>query len=102
MTRHAKAHEGVKFLCALCPKMFSRKDKWATHVKIVHHEGRVTAPAFTSQAGPSTAPQNTVAPKPVASPSKTQWTTDEEDDKLFMDFDMDIDNSKFFLFYPAT
>ncbi|VVC27233.1 Zinc finger C2H2-type [Cinara cedri] len=79
MTRHAKSHDGIKLQCALCPKSFARKDNLAEHVKIVHCDGRVATPTISPQAGPSTGPSTSTVP----------WTTDEENDELFMEIDMD-------------
>ncbi|VVC46381.1 Zinc finger C2H2-type,Zinc finger, RING/FYVE/PHD-type [Cinara cedri] len=40
MMRHVKPHEGVKFACNLCNKLFIRKDTLAYHMKEVHPQGR--------------------------------------------------------------
>ncbi|VVC29904.1 Zinc finger C2H2-type [Cinara cedri] len=41
--RHVKIHEGVKFACNLCNKLFMRKDTVAYHIKEVHRQGRTVS-----------------------------------------------------------
>ncbi|VVC44761.1 Ribonuclease H-like domain [Cinara cedri] len=82
-------------------KVFNVKHNHDIHVKIVHHDGRVTLPTIVPQAGPSNIiPQADLS---NAGPSnKDVWGSDFEDDDellaaLDMDFEMDKDKISFIM-----
>ncbi|VVC41601.1 Zinc finger C2H2-type [Cinara cedri] len=84
LLRHAKTHDGIKFQCALCPKMFTRKDTRAEHIKIIHRDGTVAPLTIIPQARPS----NTVAgPSYTAGlwneHSTVSWTIDKKNDESY-------------------
>lgn len=41
MLRHAKTHDGAKFPCNICGKLFTYKHDCVHHVKTVHFKGTV-------------------------------------------------------------
>ncbi|VVC41175.1 Hypothetical protein CINCED_3A006299 [Cinara cedri] len=97
MTRRVKSYDNVKIQCALCPKSFPRIDNHGTRVKIIHFGGMVALPTIfpDMQTGP---------PNAVAEPwtSTVPWTTDEENDELFMIIDMVIYDDRKRVFKEET
>lgn len=78
MLRHAKTHDGAKFQCNICAKLFTYKHDCVHHVKTIHRTGRVVPDKEV--AGSSITP-----PYGQAGSSNTEDDTRVDGDDTFSD-----------------